>query len=211
MPVLMLMLMPGWYSFLLLCEWGMQVKKRMGSRQVVIEDATCLITKTTEHAQPPHSDVQPWHAHMAAGIVPQSDVAALEADEATYQVVAQLQLVETTTDYGVLHVCPATHNDYLKSDGMTGKYRPPGEQDMDMKQLLAEHCPFPVAAIAEKGDVILYDARIIHWGGANARTQNRPAVAFTYSLPWYADPYNTGRPRNKQRAEFAPQWMSIEL
>jgi ectoine hydroxylase-related dioxygenase (phytanoyl-CoA dioxygenase family) len=108
---------------------------------------------------------------------------------------------------------PGTHNDYLKSDGMTMQYRPAGQKDMDMdmEQLLAEHCPFPVPAVAAQGDVILYDARIIHWGGANARTPNRPVVAFTFSLPWYADPYNTGRPRNKQRAEFSPQWMSVEL
>jgi hypothetical protein len=85
---------------------GVQVKKRMGDRSIVIEDATCLITKTTEHAQPPHSDVQPWHAHMVGGIIPADDVRALEVDEATYQIVAQLQLVATTPDYGVLHVCP---------------------------------------------------------------------------------------------------------
>lgn len=58
-----------------------------------MEDASCLITKTTEHAQPAHSDVQPWHAHVAAGIVPSDDIPMLEAEEATYQVVAQLQLV----------------------------------------------------------------------------------------------------------------------
>ena len=190
-----------------------QVKTRMGERRIVMEDATCLITKTTEHAQPPHSDVQPWHAHLVAGIVPPDDVPALEADEATYQVVAQLQLVATTPDYGVLHVCPATHNDYLKSDGMTAKFRYTGQPgaDIEMEQLLAEHCPFPIPTAAEQGDVVLYDARIIHWGGANARAQNRPVVAWTFSLPWYADPYNTGRPRNKQREQYAPQWMSVEL
>ena len=193
---------------------GTQVKKRMGERRIVMEDAACLVTKTTEHAQPAHSDVQPWHAHLVAGVVPPGDVPALEADEATYQVVAQLQLVATTSDYGVLHVCPATHSDYLKSDYMTAPYRHSSGQpdaDIDMEKLVAEHCPFPIAAVGEQGDVVLYDARIIHWGGANAQTQNRPVVAWTYSLPWYADPYNTGRPRNKQRERYAPEWMSVEL
>lgn len=100
----------------------------------------------------------------------------------------------------------------MKSDSMMNKYRPAGPSgDMDMDQVLAEHCPHPVAVTGNASDVILYDSRIIHWGGANAQRQNRPVVAWTFSLPWYADPYNTGRPRNKQREKFAPLWMDIDL
>ena len=43
---------------------------------------------------------------------------------------------------------------------------------------------------AEAGDAVMFDYRVLHRGGANSTTRQRPLLYFTYARPWFTDATN---------------------
>ena len=40
------------------------------------------------------------------------------------------------------------------------------------------------------GDAVMFDYRVLHRGGANSSTRQRPLLYFTYARPWFTDATN---------------------
>eukprot|EP00947_MAST-08B_sp_MAST-8B-sp1_P002748 g2748.t1 len=65
-----------------------------------------------------------------------------------------------------------------------------------------EHCPHAnrvVEAPADRGSAVLFDLRILHAGGANKGSVNRPMMYLGWVWDWYVDPVNF---QNKQTPKF---------
>ena len=43
---------------------------------------------------------------------------------------------------------------------------------------------------AKAGDAVMFDYRVLHRGGANSTTRERPLLYFTYARPWFTDATN---------------------
>ena len=53
------------------------------------------------------------------------------------------------------------------------------------------------------GDVLVYDSRLVHWGGANYLNNTRDVVALSFVHPWWID-YN--RPLTEQGRIHSAKW-----
>ena len=47
-----------------------------------------------------------------------------------------------------------------------------------------------VSVMCDAGDALLFDYRVLHRGGANSSSEERPLLYFTYARPWFTDATN---------------------
>ena len=116
-----------------------------------------------------------------------------------------LALVDFTADNGATHLVPGSHLWEEERIEGTGFFRSPDDKP---KGYGTEWTP--VFAEAPKGSIILWDARLLHAGGANTTNAPRPSIISPYIVGWcrQLDNFAYGMPQETLRS-FSPKLQKL--
>ena len=186
---------------------------------VAIEQAAHIMAGPRTGQQQPHTDAAHFSAargasHDAAALASTASSADVDAKaalaalmpkmrsgEATYALNLQLVLQKVEMADGPTVLCPATHSETF-CEAYLGRVCKRGADDdknpADAVSAIAEYADKSglcadgssrVYGTNQPGDALLYDSRMIHWGGANSRQPGSPrhVISFTYSHGWYTE------------------------
>jgi len=108
-------------------------------------------------------------------------------------------LSQVTLEAGPTHVLPGTHSvgfheevHRLQSSMLGSEYSSDGQQDTAQQQAVAERAYRLAALLGEHpsqhglldvGDILLFDTKVFHYGGANSSQASRDLLCFSFQQP----------------------------
>ena len=131
--------------------------------------------------------------------------AALSSGNATYALNIQMPLVKVTQVNAPTNLCAGSHSDQFCDQHLGSLCSEDGNDQTDsdpLGEFVAQHC-VPVLGTADVGDALVYDSRLIHWGGANHGQHKRDVLSFSFAHAWWSD---TNRPLSKEGAKEMSRW-----
>lgn len=177
-----------------------------------LDQAGCIVTQPHAALQEAHWDHPAVHdIHRSAEEserelikqVPTPTLRQIISGHRGYSIKMTVPLVPVTPDLGPIHVCAGSHREELRVLDVVSR------SDDALAGYLRRHCSTTLLGVGNVGDALLYDPRILHWGGNIDAEERRPVVDLQYVQSW-VPPEFSYRPLTDAGRQQADHFRSIE-
>lgn len=177
-----------------------------------LDQVGCIVTMPNAGLQEAHWDHPAVHdIHRSAEEsellkqLPTGPLKQILSGHSGYSIKMTVPLVDVSPDLAPIHVCAGSHREELRVTDVVAK-----SSDDALAGYLRRHCSTTLLGVGSFGDALLYDPRLLHWGGANTLGIRRPVVDLQYVQSW-VPPEFSYRPLTEAGREQADHFRNIEL
>lgn len=149
-------------------------------------DPSVIFTGPNTPAQQVHNDLPYTFMLQNEGVGMPPDVTnltswnQLQRGTVTYGISVQMPFVDVTVMRGPTIFCPVSHIEKVY------KIFADSNPFASVRSFAASHlCSVKLYGTNKAGDVLIYDQRIIHWGGDNNTSRTRDLLVLTYQHAWW--------------------------
>lgn len=177
-----------------------------------LDQAGCIVTQPHAELQEAHWDHPAVHdihrspEESERELIKQVPTPALRqilSGFRGYSIKITVPLVAVTPDLGPIHVCAGSHREELRAVDVVTR------SDDALAGYLRQHCSTALLGVGNLGDALLYDPRLLHWGGNNYAEERRPVVDLQYVQSW-VPPEFSYRPLTDAGRQHAQHFRLIE-